>query len=65
MIFKYCFNDCLVSLTIEIQEPPVHKFNEGLKFYVISVLVKESSNLVWFRSFNMESSLSELIKFMP
>ena len=65
MIFKYWFNDCLVSLTIEIQELPIHKLNKGLKFYVISVLVTEFSILVWFRSFNMESSLSKLIKFMP
>ena len=65
MIFKYCFNDCLVSLTIETQEPPIHKLNEGLNFFVISVLVKEFSILVWFRSFNMEISLSEPIKLMP
>lgn len=65
MVFKYCFNYCLVSLTIEVQESPIHKLNERLKFYIISRLVKEFSILVWFKSFNMDISLLEPINFLP
>ena len=39
------FNDLLVSLIIESQEPPIHGLLEGLKLHG-TLLIKKLSNLV-------------------
>ena len=37
------FNDCLVSLTVDSQEPPIHGLDGGWNFHVTPLLIKEFS----------------------